>query len=411
MWNRLLVHLVRNIVKSGTLTMHLPDGSAETFGDGTGKPVVVRITDPAVVRRMVLNPELAVGEAYMEGTLTIDEDDLYTFMEIAQKNLGRRGPVLWQRPLFALRRAGRRLAQFNPVSRARRNVAHHYDLSGELYDLFLDEDRQYSCAYWRHADDTLEQAQAHKKALIARKLLLKPGMKVLDIGCGWGGLALTLAKKHDVEVLGITLSTEQHKVATQRAQQAGLQDRVSFRLMDYRDVEGRFDRIVSVGMFEHVGVPHYGIFFRRIEELLHEDGVALLHTIGRMEEPSNTSPWLAKYIFPGGYTPALSEVMAIIEKQDLFTTDIEVWRLHYAKTLHEWHRRFMANIEKARALYDDRFCRMWRYYLVSAEQSFRFYRQVVFQIQLARRQDAVPLTRDYLLEGDGAGADLHLAAE
>ncbi len=411
MWNRLLKQLVKGIVESGTLTMHLPDGSVETYGDGTGKPVVIHISDPAFARRMVLNPELAVGEAYMDGTLTIEDDDLYGFMELAQKNLGKRGPVLWQRPLFALRKAARRIQQFNPVHRARANVAHHYDLSGELYDLFLDEDRQYSCAYWRHEDDTLEQAQAQKKDLIARKLLLKPGMKVLDIGCGWGGLALSLARKHDVEVLGITLSSEQHKIATERAEEAGLQDRVRFRLMDYRDLDGTFDRIVSVGMFEHVGVPHYGTFFRRIEELLDEDGVALLHTIGRMEEPSHTSPWLAKYIFPGGYTPALSEVMTAVEKQDLFTTDIEVWRLHYAKTLHEWHRRFMANIDKARALYDDRFCRMWRYYLVSAEQSFRYYRQVVFQIQLARRQDAVPLTRDYLLEGDEQGADLHLAAE
>ncbi len=410
MWNRLLKHLVSRIVRQGSLVIHMPDGSTETFGDGTGKRITLRISDPAFARRMVLNPELAVGEAYMDGTLTIDNDDLHGFLELAQKNLGRTGPVLWLRPLEMLRKAGRRLAQFNPIPRARRNVAHHYDLSEELYDLFLDEDKQYSCAYWMHEDDTLEQAQQHKKNLIARKLLLQPGMKVLDIGCGWGGLTLTLARDHGADVLGITLSQEQLKVARARAADAGLQDRVRFELMDYRNVDESFDRIVSVGMFEHVGVPHYGTFFARIRNMLNEDGVALLHTIGRMDAPTSTSPWLARYIFPGGYTPALSEVMQAIEKERLYTTDIEVWRLHYARTLNEWHRRFMQNIDKVRAIYDERFCRMWRYYLVSAEQSFRHYKQVVFQVQLARRQDAVPLTRDYLFTGND-GVHMHQAAE
>ena len=396
MWNRLLNSILNRIIRKGTLELHLPDGTHYTYGDGSGTAVVVRITDPSTPRRMVLNPELAVGEAYMDGTLTIDGEDLYGLLRLAQSNLSSSGPVLWLRPLDMLRTAGRSLAQFNPVRRAQRNVAHHYDLSGELYDLFLDKDRQYSCAYFRHDGDTLEQAQEQKKHLIARKLLLKPGMRVLDIGCGWGGMALTLAKDYDVHVLGITLSEEQHKIAEQRARDAGLQDRVQFRLMDYRDVAGTYERIVSVGMFEHVGVPHYQTFFAHLRDRLTEDGVALLHTIGRADQPTHTSPWLAKYIFPGGYTPALSEVMQAIEKENLYTTDIEVLRLHYAKTLHEWHRRFMANIDKARDLYDERFCRMWQYYLVSAEQSFRYYRQTVFQIQLTRQQDAVPLTRDYL---------------
>jgi cyclopropane-fatty-acyl-phospholipid synthase len=298
--------------------------------------------------------------------------------------------------------------QFNPAGRSRANVAHHYDLSGALYDLFLDADRQYSCAYFARPGMTLEQAQEAKKAHIAAKLLLEPGMRVLDIGCGWGGMALTLARRHGARVLGVTLSQEQHRVATERARAAELSGQVEFRLADYRSVEGTFDRILSVGMFEHVGVPHYRTYFRTLCDRLAPDGVALVHTIGRAAPPGATNPWIAKYIFPGGYCPALSEVAAAVEKEGLWQTDIEVWRLHYAETLRHWHDRFMANIDTARALYDERFCRMWRFYLVASELTFRLNRQCVFQIQLARRQDAVPLTRDYLHR---PRRDLALAAE
>ncbi len=290
--------------------------------------------------------------------------------------------------------------QWNPAPRARANVAHHYDLSARLYDLFLDADRQYSCAYFARPDMSLEEAQLAKKRHIAAKLLLRPGMRVLDIGCGWGGMALTLARDYGVQVTGVTLSEEQLKLARERAAKAGLSDRAEFHLMDYRDVEGPFDRIVSVGMFEHVGVPHYRAYFAKVQALLAEDGVALIHTIGRSQPPGSTSPWIDRYIFPGGYVPSLSEAMSAVEKAGLVTADIEVWRLHYAETLRHWHDRFVARQDEARALYDARFCRMWRYYLIASELTFRLNAQVVFQLQLARRQEAVPLTRDYLYPAD-----------
>jgi cyclopropane-fatty-acyl-phospholipid synthase len=268
---------------------------------------------------------------------------------------------------------------------------------------------QYSCAYFRRPDDSLDLAQAQKKALIAAKLRLQPGMRVLDIGCGWGGMALTLAQDYGVRVLGVTLSEEQHRVATARAREAGLADRVEFRLMDYRDVTGPFDRIVSVGMFEHVGVPHYDTYFAHVHDLLAEDGVALIHTIGRAAPPSATGPWVRKYIFPGGYVPALSEMMAAVERHDLWPTDIEVLRLHYAETLRHWHERFMAEVEAITALYDARFVRMFRYYLLGSEMAFRHGRQCVFQVQLARQRDAVPLTRDYLWQAAKADRTLRAA--
>ncbi|MGR3662889.1 MAG: class I SAM-dependent methyltransferase [Paracoccaceae bacterium] len=294
----------------------------------------------------------------------------------------------------------RRVQQYNPVGKAQSNVAHHYDLSGELYDLFLDTDRQYSCGYFKGPDVSLEQAQIDKKAHIAHKLLIEPGMRVLDIGCGWGGMGLTLAQDFGAEVVGVTLSTEQYAVAVARAKEAGLSERVNFRLMDYRHVEGTFDRIVSVGMFEHVGAPHFREYFHHIGGLLAPDGIALIHTIGRAVQKANTSPWVEKYIFPGGYVPPLSEMMAAIEDEKLITTDVEIWRLHYAYTLRHWHDRFVANRDKAVALYDERFYRMWRYYLVAAEMSFRLGIQDVFQVQLVHRQEAVPLTRDYLYSND-----------
>ena len=396
MWLKLLDHGLGALVSEGDLVLCLPDGSRRRYGDGTGRQVVVHLHDPALVRRLVRNPALAVGEGYMDGTLTVEGDDLHGLTGLGTRAVAARRGAAWHRAAALMRQALRSVEQFNPAARARANVAHHYDLSGALYDLFLDSDRQYSCAYFTRPDMTLEEAQAAKKAHVAAKLLLRPGMRVLDIGCGWGGLALDLARNHGVEVLGVTLSREQHQAACARAQAEGLADRAVFRLMDYRDVTGQFDRIVSVGMFEHVGTPHYREYFRKVQDRLTSDGVALIHTIGRAAPPGPTNPWIARYIFPGGYVPALSEMMAAAERADLWPTDIEVWRLHYALTLRHWHDRFMANIDQARALNDDRFCRMWRFYLVASEMALRTGRQCVFQLQLARQRDAVPLTRDYL---------------
>jgi cyclopropane-fatty-acyl-phospholipid synthase len=370
----------------------------------------VRISDEGLPRRLCLMPEMAFGEAYMDGTLTIEGDDLRGLLAMVTRNISRAEYMpLWAGVAGRLRDMKRGIDQRNPAHRAKQNVAHHYDLSGELYDLFLDADKQYSCAYFRHPGMTLEEAQAAKKAHIAGKLMIEPGMRVLDIGCGWGGMALTLARDYGARVVGVTLSEEQIKVAQARAQAAGLGDRVEFRLMDYRKVEGPFDRIVSVGMFEHVGVPHYREYFGKVRDLLVPDGVALIHTIGRLRPPTSTNPWIAKYIFPGGYCPALSEVTAAIEKEDVDQTDIEVWRHHYAMTLRHWHDRFVARIDEARRLYDERFCRMWRFYLIASEMSFVEGHQVVFQIQLARRKDAVPLTRDYLYPGDQRWVAAHAA--
>jgi cyclopropane-fatty-acyl-phospholipid synthase len=415
MWPWLLERLLGALIREGALVVHLPGGRTVRAGDPAAPPVVLRVADRRTLRRLVLNPDLALGEAYTDGSLTIDGDDLHGLLRLATRAANVDGGPWPRRAVLGLRDALRRLAQRNPAARARANVAHHYDLSARLYELFLDADRQYSCAYFPDPGVSLEEAQAAKKAHIARKLRIAPGQRVLDIGCGWGGMGLTLARDWGARVTGVTLSTEQHAVARARAAEAGLEGSAEFRLTDYRDVEERFDRIVSVGMFEHVGVPHYREYFRHVREKLADDGVALIHTIGRSCPPGSTNPWLARYIFPGGYTPAMSEVIAAIEKEGLVVTDVEVLRLHYAETLRHWYDRFMARIDEVRGIYDDRFCRMWRFYLVGCEMSFREGAQVVFQFQLARRDDAVPLTRDYLypsgLQAEaGAGAEAGIGA-
>ncbi len=404
LWERAFAALGERLIERGDLRVTLPSGRQLSFGDGSGPAVRAAITDPVALRRIVLDPDLALGEAYMDGALTVEEDDLRGLLELVLSNIGT-GPEPWFRRLpQALRTMMRRISQHNPIGRAQANVAHHYDLSGELYDLFLDADKQYSCAYFERPDMTLEEAQEAKKRHIARKLLLEPGMSVLDIGCGWGGMGLTLAREWGADVTGVTLSTEQHQIANRRAEEAGLADRARFLLTDYREVNRQFDRIVSVGMFEHVGAPHYREFFRKLGALLKPEGVALLHTIGRTTPPGSTNPWIAKYIFPGGYIPAMSEVLAAIEKEGLVVTDVEVLRLHYAETLRHWWERFEANAERVRQIYDERFVRMWRFYLNASEMTFRHYGQVVFQFQIAHRQDAVPLTRDYLYPGAGRTA-------
>ncbi len=400
MWDKLFSSFLHRFIKQGALVVVYPDGRRQHYGEAGVPAITMRLRDHSLPRRLLINPDLSLGEAYMDGTLTVDGDDIYGLLELLMVNLKRQKGAWHIRWLLRLRRASRGFAQFNPVGQARKNVAHHYDLSGKLYKLFLDADQQYSCAYFRYPDDSLETAQETKKAHIAAKLLLKPGHRVLDIGCGWGGLALDLHRNYGANVTGVTLSEEQHKVARERAWVAEASEAVQFQLEDYRNVTGTFDRIVSVGMFEHVGVPHYREFFGKVHDRLAEDGVALIHTIGRIDGPSTTNAWTAKYIFPGGYSPALSEILPAIERAGLIVTDIEVLRLHYAETLKAWRARFEASRERVREIYDERFCRMWTFYLAAAEIAFRCNGHVVFQIQLAKRQDAVPLTRDYLAPPD-----------
>ncbi len=340
----------------------------------------------------------------MDGTLTVEGGTVYDFLDLIGLNLSGGRINAWDKWFMRYEMLWRRFQQANPLGKVQKHVAHHYDLSGELYDLFLDADRQYSCAYFPTAGVSLDEAQEAKKRHIAAKLCLEPGQKVLDIGSGWGGMALYLARNADVVVTGVTLSTEQHKLSRKRAQEAGLADRVGFHLRDYREETGTYDRIVSVGMFEHVGVPHYGEFFEKVFELLRDDGVALLHTIADHGMPSSCNPWIHKYIFPGGYCPSLSEILPAIERAGLWVTDIEILRLHYAETLRRWRERFIANRHRAIVLYDERFCRMWEFYLAGVEIGFRRMGMMVAQIQLTKAVDAVPLTRDYMARWEQAHA-------
>lgn len=396
MWQRKLSRLMR----VGRLTVKGMGRRDLVFGtpspDAPELDIVVHVRDRLAAAKIALHPELCFGEAYMDGALRIEQGSLWGLLELCGRNFsgeawqGRPGRL--RRSMRDMRRIGQ---QMNSRLRARRNVAHHYDLSDVLFRNFLDADRHYSCAYYRAPDETLEQAQASKVMHIAAKLLLHPGMHVLDIGCGWGSLALRLAQWAGVRVTGITLSEEQAGIARYRVAQEGLEDRVHIAVQDYREVNGRFDRIVSVGMFEHVGVPQYRTFFNQISGLLAEDGVALLHAIGRRDGPGATGAWTRKYIFPGGYSPALSEVLPVVERAGLWVTDIELLRLHYAQTLRHWRERFLRHRTLIREIYDERFCRMWEFFLASSEMAFRYDNLMVFQMQLARRVDAVPLTRDY----------------
>jgi cyclopropane-fatty-acyl-phospholipid synthase len=394
----LLSRLFERTITIGRLRVIDAGGSLHTFGESGGPSVTIRLHDPALHWKLAVRPRLYFGEAFMDGKLTVEEGSLYDLIDLLAVNLEAMPAGLLSRLLNGSVTLFRRIHQYNPLPRARQNVAHHYDLSDQLYELFLDRDRQYSCGYFRDGSEDLDAAQLDKKRHIAAKLLVRPGQRVLDIGSGWGGLALYLAGECGAQVTGLTLSVEQQKLATRRAAAAGLSDRVKFHLRDYREEDGRYDRIVSVGMFEHVGVNHYRAFFTKLKSLLAPDGVALLHSIGRKDGPGTTSPWMRKYIFPGGYVPALSEVLPTIEELRLWVTDIEILRLHYAETLRAWRRRFERNRDRVKALYDERFCRMWEMYLVGSEIAFRRQDHMVFQMQLARTVDAVPLTRDYMLD-------------
>ena len=393
---------LRRFITIGRLAVRWPDGRTKIYAGRPGPEAAVVLRGRGTMWRLLLNPKLSLGEAYVDGGLVPLGCSIHDVLAVVLANL-RSNPksplVTWLRRAAA--RIWRPVDQFNAAGRARRNVAHHYDLNGQLYSLFLDRDLQYSCAYFPKGTETLEEAQTAKKRHIAAKLCLdRPGLSVLDIGCGWGGMALTLARDYGAEVTGITLSMEQLGAAKARTEAEGLADRVSFQLLDYRAADRRFDRIVSVGMFEHVGVFHYRAFFDTVSRCLKPDGVALLHSIGQWDGPGINNPWISKYIFPGAYCPALSEVMPAIERSGLLTTDIEVLRLHYAETLRHWRRRFAASRDTIASLYDESFCRMFEFYLSSCELGFRTGSLAVFQVQLAHQQTAVPLTRDYIADSE-----------
>ena len=407
--NPLLKSLAETVCRSGNLLITDASGNTHRYGDGTGRPVHLSFNTRSAEWAVALDPGLKMGEAYMDGQIDLVEGTIFDLIALILSNSGELAgeDTFWMKPAALARIMARRITQANSIRRSRTNVHHHYDLSGTLYDLFLDEDRQYSCAYFTAPDDDLDSAQRAKKRHIAAKLCIdRPGLDVLDIGSGWGGLGLYLANNLGAEVKGVTLSEEQHAYSNAQAAEAGMADHACFELQDYRVVDVPFDRIVSVGMFEHVGRYHYDIFFDKAARLLKEDGVMLLHTIGRSRGPTYTNPFIDRYIFPGGYIPALSEVMAAIERSGLLVTDIEILRLHYAETLRHWRERFAARRDDAKALYDERFCRMWEFYLAGSEAAFRWQNLVVFQIQLAHRQDAVPLTRRYLDEQEGTLAEL-----
>ncbi|HEV7367967.1 cyclopropane-fatty-acyl-phospholipid synthase family protein [Arenibaculum sp.] len=398
------------VIHEGSLGVVDDRGRRSDFGSGQPH-AVLRVHDPALEWTIPFNPPLRFAEAYMDGRLTVEEGTIEDVVRIFARNYGRleRHPLV--RAGFAVARQTRRLKQHNPVGKAQRNVAHHYDLSEALYRLFLDEDMQYSCAYFAEPEMSLEEAQRAKKRHLAAKLHLdRPGLSVLDIGSGWGGLGLHLAGEFGCDVTGVTLSAEQHRVSEQRARERGLSDRARFQLRDYRELDRKFDRIVSVGMFEHVGKRNYDEYFAKVADLLTDDGIAVIHSIGRFNEPGPINPFIRKYIFPGADVPALSEVTPAAEKSGLFMTDIEILRLHYAETLRHWRQRFNANRDRIREIYDDRFCRMWDLYLVGCEYGFRLQGMMVFQMQLTKRQETLPLTRDYMYRAPAGVASAGIRA-
>ena len=388
--------VLSRVIKKGNLTWIQHDGNIHHYGDGSGELIKIRTTKDFSEIKLLLNPSLQFGESYMNGSLIMEEGRIHDLLKLLFSN----SKIDVDHWIMDVSRAVRFiLNKFNVgnyLSKSKKNVAHHYDLSDQLYDLFLDKDRQYSCAYFNSPNDTLDQAQKNKKELIAKKLLLEKGQNVLDIGCGWGGMASFLSKRSEVNVKGITLSEEQIQYANKRKQTESLHN-VEYKLQDYRKVNETYDRIVSVGMFEHVGTKHYQDFFNKVYDLLNDTGVALIHTIGRLSEPTTNDPWIEKYIFPGGYIPALSETVSKIEKSGLSMTDIQILKFHYAETLKRWRYNFYDNIDKVKEIYDEKFCRMWDFYLSSSQASFEESTLVVFQLQLSKNKKTVPDKRDYML--------------
>ena len=398
---RMLSAMMKRFVQYGTLQIIDADGIKHSFSQGKQGPnVTVKIHDKSLYTKLFLNPELYAGEAYMDGTLTVEEGSIRDFLTLFAINADNLRTQPLQKSIRKFYKKIKRWHQKNKRIKAKSNVEHHYDLSNDFYRLFLDEDMQYSCAYFEREDMSLEQAQIAKKRHIAAKMSIKSGQKILDIGCGWGGMAIYLAQNFDVNVTGVTLSEQQYKLANERVKQAGVEDRVQILLKDYRDLTEPFDRIVSVGMFEHVGVPQYPEFFAKVYSLLTADGVMLLHSIGRRGGPGSTARWIRKYIFPGGYSPALSETFAEVEKSGLWVCDVEILRLHYAKTCLEWDKRFQTNRDKIAEMFDERFCRMWEFYLIISELSFRYGKNIVFQMQMAKSRMALPLIRDYMFNNE-----------
>ena len=360
------------------------------------KPITLRLLDKKLHYKLLFYPDLYFGEAYTDGTAKIENGSLTDFLEIALKNIGRNQTNILSQILNKLRGTYRYLTNFNVTKKSKKNVAHHYDISDDLYDLFLDPKRQYSCAYFKNENDSLEVAQNNKIDYIIKKLNLKPNQKVLDIGCGWGSLAIEIAKKSQCEVTGITLSENQYKYSINKAKELNVENQVQFKLIDYRQLNEKFDRIVSVGMFEHVGRKYYKTFFNQINKLLNDTGIALIHTIGSVNQPRDPQPWITNYIFPGGYTPSMSEITAPIEKSGLVISDVEVLRMHYSHTLRNWKQRFLNNKSKVLTMFDENFFRMWEFYLTSCEMVFKWNDQVVFQFQLSKDLTSLPTTRDYI---------------
>ena len=394
-----LSHMMKAFIKKGTLEIIDAGGKRHIFSGEEGPKVVMQLTDKKLYRDLVFKSEIAAAEAYMNGTMTFEEgSSLRDFLHLFSINRLSLAAYPLQKAIRKISMLTRKKQQSNKVGQAQENVAHHYDLGNEFYKLFLDKNMLYSCAYFHNENESLEQAQRNKLRLIAAKMNLKPGQKVLDIGCGWGDMALYLASMEDVHVVGVTLSTEQQKLATERAKEMGLSNKVEFRLQDYRDIDEQFDRIVSVGMFEHVGVSHYDEFFAKLNQLMPDDGLALIHSIGHMSPPGMASKFMRKYIFPGAYSPALSEVFENLERNSLWCLDMEFLRVHYADTLKHWEKRFQENRGEVEKMYDEKFARMWEFYLISAEAMFRTGSQLVFHMQLSRNRDAAPLTRDYTVD-------------
>ncbi len=397
--NTTFLKMLRRLVQKGNLKVILSSGEQAVLGDGSGDPVTVRTIDEEAEKAILHDPGLRFGEMFAEGRLVIDQGNIFDVISMMKANGLEKAATISNTVIALLHVAEQQIKSRLPVNRNKHNVSHHYDLDGKLFDLFLDQDWQYSCAYFDPPGISLDEAQTAKKRHIAAKLLLEPGQTVLDVGSGWGGMAMYLAESSGVDVTGITLSDEQLKVSRGRAHKRGLLDRVRFELQDYRTMQDRqFDRIVSVGMFEHVGMANYGNFFSKMANLLAPKGVMLLHSIGQAEKPWATNPWIEKYIFPGGYMPALSEVVPAIEKSRLMIRDIEILPMHYAHTLRAWRERFTARKEAAVRLYDERFFRMWEFYLAASETAFIYDELLIFQIQLSHEQDAVPHTRNYIAE-------------
>ncbi|MDE2445939.1 MAG: class I SAM-dependent methyltransferase [Alphaproteobacteria bacterium] len=408
----ILDRVIKALIHRGDLTVTDWKGVTKRYGDGGLPKSHIRFHSVAAALKVALDPDLHLGEVVTDGTLSIEQGSIRDFLGLLMQNVGSgqtNHPL--HRLAYRARLALRRVHQYNPVGKAERNITHHYDINGEIYDLFLDRDRQYSCAYFENEDATLEEAQLAKKRHIAAKLGIKPGMKVLDIGSGWGGMGIYLAQVCGAEVTGVTLSHEQHDLSNRRVAEKGLSDRVQFLLQDYRKLDQTFDRIVSVGMFEHVGLGHYKEFFTKVSGLLAADGNALLHSINRADGPGITGAWIKKYIFPGGYIPALSEVIPHMERAKLYITDIEILRMHYARTLAEWGRRFTANHARAKEIYDERFCRMWDFYLAGSECSFLYAEMNNFQIQFAKHQHVMPFTRSYVEQEEARLRQLEKSAK